>query len=94
MSTVRFILTIFSSIPLMNSLKEDGLWSVATIRKDRLKGADKLLLSEKDLKRKGHGAFDSVVEANSRVIVLMWFDNGLVQRLSNFIGNDVATQAR
>jgi len=50
-----------SSIPLMNSLKEDGLRSVATIRKDRLKGADKLLLSEKDLKKKGRGAFDSVV---------------------------------
>ena len=45
----------------MNSLKEDGLRSVATIRKDRLKGADKLLLSEKDLKKKGRGAFDSVV---------------------------------
>jgi len=54
----------FFSIPLMNSLKEDGLWSVATIRKDRLKGAGKLLLSEKDLKKKGRGAFDSVVEAN------------------------------
>jgi len=51
----------------MNSLKEDGLRSVATIRKDRLKGADKLLLSEKDLKKKGRGAFDSVVEANSGV---------------------------
>ena len=84
----------FSSIALMNSLKEDGLWSVATIRKDRLKGADKLLLSEKDLKKKGRGAFDSVVEANSGVTVLRWFDNGLVQMVSNFIGNDEATQAR
>ena len=37
----------FSSSSLMNFLKEDGLWSVATIRKDRLKGVDKFLLSEK-----------------------------------------------
>ena len=43
---------IFSPISLMNSLKEHGLWSVATNRKDELKGADKLYLSEKDLKKK------------------------------------------
>lgn len=79
----------FPSISLMNSLKEDRLRSVATIRKDRLKGADKLLLSEKDLKKKGCGAFDSVIEANSGVTVLRWFDNGLVQMVSNFLGSTV-----
>ena len=94
MSTVKVYFDNFSSIALMNSLKEDGLWSVATIRKVQLKGAEKLSLSEKDLKKKGHGAFDSVVEANSGVTVLRWFDNGLVQMVSNFIGSDVATQAR
>lgn len=78
----------------MNSLKEGGLWSVATIQKDRLKGADKFLLSEKDLKKKGRGAFDSVVETNSGVTVLRWFDDGLVQMVSNLIGSDVATQAQ
>ena len=78
----------------MNSLKEGGLWSVATIQKDRLKGADMFILSEKDLKKKGRGAFDSVVKTNSGVTVLRWFDNGLVQMVSNFIGSDVATQAR
>lgn len=60
--------------------------NVATIWKDPLKGADNLFLSEKDLKKEGHGAFDSVVEANSGVTVLRWFDNGLVQMVSNFIG--------
>lgn len=71
----------------MNSLKEDGMWSVATIRKEWLKGTDKLLPSEKDLKKKDRGAFDSVVEANSGVTVVRWFDNGLVQMVSNFIGS-------
>ena len=75
----------FPSISLMNSLKEHRLWSVATIRKDRLKGADKLLLSEKDLKKKGCGAFDSVVEADSGVTLLRWFKNSLVQMVSNFV---------
>ena len=68
----------------MNSLKEDGMWSIAT----------KLLLSEKDLKKKRRGAFDSVVEANSGVTEMRWFDNGLVQTVSNFIGSDVAIQAQ
>lgn len=84
----------FPSISLMNSLKEDRLWSVATIRKDRLKGADKLLLSEKDLKKKGCSAFDSVIEANSGVTVLRWFDNGLVQMVSNFIGSTTMVEKR
>ena len=89
-----FFDNFFSSIAIMNHLKNDGFWAVATIRKDRLKGADKHLLSEKELKKKGRGSFDFVVEANSGVTVIRWFDNGLVQLLSNYVGNDLAAQAR
>ena len=67
---------------------------MATIHKDRLKAADKYLLSEKELKKKGRGSFDFVVEANSGVTVIRWFDNGLVQLLSNYVGNDLAAQVR
>ncbi|KAL9981764.1 hypothetical protein ACROYT_G010511 [Oculina patagonica] len=81
-------------LAIMNHLKKDGFWAVATIRKDRLKGADKHLLAEKELKKNGRGSFDYVVEANSGVTVIRWFDNGLVQLLSNYIGNDLAAQAR
>ena len=42
-----FFDNFFSSIAIMNHLKKDGFWAVATIRKDRLKGADKHLLSER-----------------------------------------------
>ena len=89
-----FFDNFFSSIAIMNYLKKDGFWAVATIRKDRLKGADKHLLAEKELKKKGRGSFDYVVEANSGVTVIRWFDNGLVQLLSNYIGNDLTAQAR
>lgn len=78
----------------MNCLKKDAFWAVATIRKDRLKGAAGHLLSEKDLKKKGRGSFDYVVVANSGVTVLRWFNNGLVQMVSNYVGNDLASQAR
>lgn len=60
-------------------------WVVVIIRKGWLKGADKLLLLEKDLKKKGCGAFDSVVEADSGVTLLRWFENSLVQMVSNFV---------
>lgn len=63
----------------MNYLNEDGLWLVATIQKHCLKGTDKHLLSAQDLKKKGRGKFDFVVESNSGVTVLRWFDHGLVQ---------------
>ena len=89
-----FFDNFFSSIALMNCLKKDAFWAVATIRKDRLKGAADHLLSEKELKKKGRGSFDYVVEANSGVTVLRWFDNGLVQMVSNYVGNDLASQAR
>ncbi|KAL9978072.1 hypothetical protein ACROYT_G015553 [Oculina patagonica] len=79
---------------IMNYLKKDAVWAVATIRKDRLKGADKHLLAEKELKKNGCGSFDYVVEANSGVTFIRWFDNGLVQLLSNYIGNNLDTQAR
>ena len=51
-------------------------------------------MSKTNLKKKGRGSFDYVVEANSGVTVLRWFDNGLVQLLSNYVGNDLALQAQ
>lgn len=89
-----FFDNFFSTVALMNHLKKDGFWAVATIHNVRLKGADRHLLTEKELKKKGCGSFDYVVETNSGVTVLCWFDNGPVQLLSNYIGNGLATQAR
>jgi len=98
-----FFDNFFSSIPLMSCLKNDGFWAVATIRNDQLKGAQnhlqsekelkKSLQSEKELKKSGRGSFDYVVEANSGTTVVRWFDNGLVQMLSNYVGNDLSLPA-
>ena len=80
-----FFDNFFTSIQLIIDLKNDGIWAVGTIRKDRLKGAQHYLLSEKDLKKKGRGSSDHVVEANSGINVIRWFDSGLVQLASNFV---------
>ena len=47
-----FFDNFFTSIKLMIDLKNDGIWAVGTIRKDRLKGGAYYLLSEKELKKK------------------------------------------
>jgi len=52
-----FFDNFFSSISLMSCLKNDGFWAVATIRNDRLKGAQNHLQSE-ELKKSGRGSFD------------------------------------
>jgi len=69
-------------------LEQGCLWALATNQ-----GAAGHLLSEKDLK-KGHGSFDYVVEANSGVTVLWLFDNDLVQKVSNYVRNDLTSQAQ
>ena len=56
----------------MNLLKDDGMLAIAT------KGGEDVLISVKDLKRSGRGSYDYVVEANSGLTIVRWFDNSEV----------------
>ena len=58
-----------------------------------MKGMANHLLSEKELK-KGCGSSDYVVEANSSVTVVKWFDNSVVQLISNYVGKDLGDKCR
>ena len=78
----------------MLTLKEDKFWAIATIRKDRLKDAKNLLLGEKDLKKTGRGSSDYVVDANSGICIVRWYDNNVVQLISNYVGPDLGAAAR
>ena len=78
----------------MLKLKEDKLWAIATIRKDRLKNAKTLLKSEKGLKKNGRGSSDHVVAANSGICIVHWYDNNTVQLISNFVGHNLGSKAR
>ena len=84
----------FSSVNLLKYLKKEGIWAVGTIRGDRLKGAAKILKSKKDLLKNGRGSSDSCVDANSNISIVRWLDNGLVQLISNYVGDDAGTKAR
>ncbi|XP_065639463.1 piggyBac transposable element-derived protein 2-like [Hydra vulgaris] len=83
----------FSSIDILRLLKEKNFLAVATIRKDRLKDASKKLLNEKDLKKAGRGSSDYIVDVNSGICIVRWYDNNIVQLISNYVGNEPGTPA-
>lgn len=60
--------------------------ATGTIRADRLRGCEKTLLTEKELKKSGRGSID----LNSSIRIVRWFDNKLVQLASNYVFIDPA----
>ena len=89
-----FFDNFFSSIALLKLLKKEGLLAVATLRKDRLKDAGKFVKSENELKKSNRGSCDYVVDYNSAITILRWFDNNSVQLISNYVGNGLGEPAR
>ena len=85
---------LFTSINLFKYLKANGIWAIGTIGGNRLKNAEKLLRSKKELSKEGIGAFDFRIDANSNITVLRWLDNGLVQLLSTFIGPELGAPVK
>ncbi|XP_071053564.1 piggyBac transposable element-derived protein 3-like [Onthophagus taurus] len=77
----------FSSIKLMTILHEDGIYALGTIRRDRIPGLK--LPTEKELKRRGRGAYDEFrtsVGDGIKLRVVQWFDNKSVRVASTFCG--------
>ena len=66
----------FASPLLAVKLKEKGHDSTFTLRGNRKAGADKCMMTEKELKAKGRGAVD-YVQSNG-VLVCHWYDKKLV----------------
>lgn len=67
----------FTFLELQLELRTRGIWSVGTIRSNRLRGCN--LKSEKELKETGRGSVDMSVDANSGIVVVRWLDNSAVQ---------------
>uniref|UniRef100_A0A915JQD9 PiggyBac transposable element-derived protein domain-containing protein n=1 Tax=Romanomermis culicivorax TaxID=13658 RepID=A0A915JQD9_ROMCU len=66
------------------------IFAPGTVHSNRLRGAENLLISEKDLKAKGRGSHDFIVDANSTLCALRWLDIGVVNMVSNFLSDDAA----
>lgn len=82
----------FSSLKLVKALKAKGLWYVGTVRENRLQGCS--LKAEKDLRKGGRGSMDSLVECDSNVVVVRWYDNRKVDVISSFVGIEPVEQVR
>lgn len=72
----------FTSLPLIEKLKERGIFFLGTVRPNRLKGLQ--LKSEKELKKEGRGSLDSKVEVVSNVLAVRWFDNRAVNLVTSY----------
>lgn len=78
-----FFDNFFSSHGLLMDLSSKQIKAVGTIRDNRTSGADKVLTSTKDMKKKGRGSFDFVCDGT--VFVVKWNDNSIVNVASNFL---------
>ncbi|KAG1674650.1 PiggyBac transposable element-derived protein 3 [Nymphon striatum] len=74
----------FSGLPLVVSLRNLGIHYIGTIRPNRLPQCT--IISDKELAKKNRGSVDEIVETNSNVVVVKWYDNRCVSLISSFIG--------
>lgn len=77
----------FTSIKLLTSLYKDGIYSLGTIRKDRIPGL--IFSTDKDMKKKGRGTYEEYETTidQIRIFALKWFDNKSVCLASTFCGS-------
>lgn len=82
----------FNFAELQLILKERQIWTVGTLRSNRLRGCT--LMSEKELRRVGRGASDYCVDANSGLVIVRWLDSSIVQLSSTHMSVDPITTAK
>ncbi|XP_028042586.1 piggyBac transposable element-derived protein 3-like, partial [Bombyx mandarina] len=69
----------FTTLDLIWYLRERrGIFSLGTIRQNRLKGCTNGLLSDKELKKRGRGSFSQVVDNDKKIAIVKWYDNKVV----------------
>ena len=74
----------FTFPELLFLLKSFGMWSVGTVRSNRLRGC--LLKTEKELRKEGRKSSHWSVDGNSGLSVVRWMDNSAVQLASTHVG--------
>nr|XP_047141031.1 piggyBac transposable element-derived protein 3-like [Hydra vulgaris] len=66
----------FTSLTLLDVLKERAIWFVGAIRTNRLNMCP--LLCEKDLRKEGRGSYDYRTDTYFNLILVRWYDNKAV----------------
>lgn len=76
----------FSSLPLVQLLRQKyGIFSLGTIRANRLKGCQELLPDDKSLMKKGRGASSQIVDNENQLAIVKWYDNKCVTLISSYV---------
>lgn len=76
----------FTSHSLISKLKSVGIWSIGTVRNNRLRGCT--FKTDRQLQEEGRGAYDYRTEIESGVFALKWFDNRNVHFASSYVGRE------
>ena len=79
-----FFDNFFNFLELQKYLKSIGIWSVGTLRSNRLRGCP--LKSDKELKKLGRGSYDCVFDRENGTYIVKWFDNKPILLTSTFVG--------
>ena len=82
----------FSSVSLVDALKDERLWVVATIQKNRL--GECQLESDNKLKQAGRGSYDYKSDKNSGITIVKWYDNKAVHLVSSYCGVQPVTTCK
>lgn len=76
----------FTSLELIYLLRHNyGIFSLGTARKNRLREANDLLLSDKALQKKGRGAYCQATCNKNKIAIVKWFDNKPVTLVSSYV---------
>lgn len=80
----------FSSPELLFILRENyDVFALGTIRGNRLRGAEKVLPTEKAIKKKPRGHFVEAVCNKNRLSVVRWNDNKAVTVITSFVASEI-----
>ena len=82
----------FNFFSLQSKLHSRGIFSVGTLRKDRVCKAP--IATEKELKKKGRGSFDCFFNNEYNVSLVTWFDNRAVLLSSTHLAVDPVVQVK
>lgn len=86
--TIIYCDNFFSSPELFHILRENyGIFALGTIRNNRLRGAEKVLPTEKEMKKKERGSYVEATCKQNRLAVVRWNDNKAVTFISSFVAS-------
>lgn len=83
---VLYFDNFFTSLELIHHMRNEyGIFSLGTIRSNRLREANEKLPTDKNLKKRGRGSFAQVVSNESKIAIVKWFDNKCVTAASSYV---------